>query len=256
MDIKMLRQHLLGGGRAEAGEKGSIRLSIPPTSSGYTDAQLDDYGELSRAEFPWAAPTTMRLRARASHPAPPGTLGFGFWNDPFGISLSGAGSFRRFPAAPQALWFFHGSLPNDFSFVDGGLGSGWKAAVLRSIRYPAVILVPGAAAAFALATLPIMRRWIVPLVRRQTAAADVVLNAPLDVWHEYSLIWQHDGATFQVDGVTVAETSVVPHAPLGFVVWIDNQYAVLSEDKGIRFGLLPTDAEYWLEIEDMRIKRG
>jgi len=256
MDFQKLRPHLLGGGQADKSKVKGIRLSIPPTSSGYADAQLDDYGGLSRSEFPWAAPTTLRLRARTSHPSPPGTLGFGFWNDPFGFSLSGAGSVRRLPAAPQAVWFFYGSKPNDFSFVEGGVGSGWKAATMQSVRYPAAVLIPGAASAFALGNLPLIRRWIVPLVRKQAAATEVLLDSTLSDWHEYGVAWRRDEVIFEVDGETVAESSNPPHPPLGFVVWIDNQYAVLSEERGIRFGLLPTDEEYGLEIQDLRVKRG
>jgi len=256
MDAKSLRPHLLGGGKAKTDDQGVIRLSIPATSSGYVDAQLDDYAEHSRSEFPWTGPTSLRLIARASHPAPPGTLGFGFWNDPFGVSLSGAGSVRRFPAAPQSLWFFYGSKPNDFNFDDGIVGSGWKAATMRSIRYPAAVLIPGAAAAFALGNLPLIRKWIVPLVRRQAAATEVLLDTPLNEWHEYALTWTSGGVVFKVDAEIVAETDIVPHGPLGFVMWIDNQYAVLSEKSGIRFGLLPTDEEYWLEIQDLQVRRG
>lgn len=256
MELNNLQPHLLGGGRAERDDVGGFQLSIPPTSSGYADAQLDDYKGLSRSDFPWAAPLTLRLRARASHPSPPGTLGFGFWNDPFGISLSGAGSVRRFPAAPQALWFFYGSKPNDFSFDDEIVGSGWKAATLRSVRYPAALLVPGAAAAFLLASLPLVRRWVVPLVRRQAAAREVLLDVPLNEWHEYDLTWTSSGVEFMVDGEVVAETDIVPHGPLGFVAWIDNQYAVLSVANGIRFGLLPTTEEYSLEIQGLELTRG
>ena len=255
MDVRDLKPHLLGGGRVEMDEVDGIRLSIPPTTHGYADSQLDDYRGLPRRDFPWKPPTTLRLRARASHASPPGTLGFGFWNDPFGFSLTGAGSLRRFPAAPQAIWFFYGSPPNDFSFVEGGPGSGWKAAALRSIRYPAAVLVPGAAAAFALASLPLMRKWVVPLVRRQAAATEVLLDTPLMEWHEYTLTWRPSGAVFEVDGQVVAESSIVPHEPLGFVAWIDNQYAVLSEARGLSFGLLRTEAEHWLEIQDLRVER-
>ncbi len=255
MDPASLREHLLGGGLAKYDGQGGVRLVIPPAEAGYTDAQLDDYGGLPRSQFAWSAPTSLCLRARASHPTPPGTLGFGFWNDPFGISLSGAGSLRRFPAAPQALWFFHGAPPNDFTFAQDGVGSGWKAASLRSIRYPSAVLIPGAAAAFAMGAIPLLRKWAVSLVRRQASAAEIPLGTPLDEWHDYCLTWMPDKASFEVDGTVVAEVSVVPHAPLGFVVWIDNQYAVLSEDKGIRFGLLPTNTEYWLEFQDLHLER-
>ena len=255
MELERLRPHLLGGGQLAMDANQGLRLSIPPAASGYADAQVDDYRGLGRAQFPWRPPVSMKLRARASHPNPPGTLGFGFWNDPFGVSLSGAGSLRRFPAAPQAVWFFHGSPPNDFSFVPGGIGSGWKAATVRSVRYPAAVLLPGVAAAFALGNLPFLRRWIVPLVRRRAAATEVQLSTPLNGWHEYALTWNADGAEFRVDGEIAASSSVVPHAPLGFVAWIDNQYAVLSAAKGIRFGLLPTNEEYWLELNDLVVEQ-
>ena len=92
--------------------------------------------------------------------------------------------------------------------------------------------------------------------RKQAAAAEVLLDTPLDEWHKYTFSWQPSGAVFRVDGEIVAETSIVPHGPLGFVVWIDNQYAVLSEANGIRFGLLPTEYEYSLEIQDLQVERG
>lgn len=94
------------------------------------------------------------------------------------------------------------------------------------------------------------------MVRKQAAAAEILLDTPLNEWHDYALSWQPGGAIFRVDGEVVAETSIAPHGPLGFVVWIDNQYAVLSEAKGIRFGLLPTEQEYSLEIQDLKVERG
>ena len=255
MDLGSLQPHLLGGGELALDTDAGFRLSIPPTVRGYADAQVDDYRGLRRAEFPWSPPLAMTLRARASHPNPRGTLGFGFWNDPFGVSLSGAGSLRRLPATPQAIWFFYGAPPNDFSFAKDGIGHGWKAATLRSVRYPAAVLVPAGAAAFALGNLPLLRRWIVPLVRKQAAGSEVELDTPLAEWHEYSLIWKPVGAEFSVDGQVVSNAGVVPHAPLGFVAWIDNQYAVLTEASGIRFGLLATNEEYWLEVQDLHIER-
>ena len=94
------------------------------------------------------------------------------------------------------------------------------------------------------------------MVRKQAAAVEILLDTPLDEWHEYAMSWQPSGAVFRIDGEIVAESSIVPHGPLGFVVWIDNQYAVLSEAKGIRFGLLPTGQEYSLEIQDLQVERG
>ncbi len=44
-----------------------------------------------------------------------------------------------------------------------------------------------------------------------------------------------------------------PVDPLGFVAWIDNQYAVVSPEQGLRFGTLPLPAEQWMEIADLEI---
>jgi hypothetical protein len=37
------------------------------------------------------------------------------------------------------------------------------------------------------------------------------------------------------------------------VVWIDNQYAIASPEKGFRFGVIPTGHQQWLEISDLEI---
>src|SRR3990172_5905181 len=94
-----LRPYLVGGGRLESGETG-FRLTLPPTPSGYADAQVDDYQGLPRHRFPWRPPLRLSLEARASHSAPLGTLGFGFWNDPFAPPPGVGGGAPRAPAPP------------------------------------------------------------------------------------------------------------------------------------------------------------
>lgn len=265
-----LRPHLIGGGRLELQPSGPIRLLLPPTGRGYVDAQLDDYQGLRRSGFRWTPPMSLSLRARASHPAPPGTLGFGLWNDPFGISLGGSGGVRRFPAAPQAVWFFYGSPPNDFDFgsreasraakpdpnrrsevaVPGGR---WRAAVIRSPRLPAWLVAPGAALAFLLSAIPGVRKPAVWAVRKAISGMQRPVAAPLDQWHHYRIDWRHGQVDFAVDGQPVASSPLAPAGRLGFVAWIDNQYAILSEKPGIRFGVLPTQTEAWLEIDDLEL---
>ncbi len=247
---------MIGGGRLEEPPGEAIRMLLPPTQSGYADAQVDDYQGRRRADFPWSPPMRLTLRARASHPAPPGTLGFGFWNDPFGVSLGGAGGVRRLPASPQAMWFFYGSTPNDFTFATGGSGSGWKAAVIRSPGIPVWLMAPGAALAFVSGAIPGVRVPVVQAIRRAVASAEAPIETPFDEWHTYRIAWRADGAHFEVDGRTVLESDVTPRGPLGFVAWIDNQYAVLSERRGIRFGTLPTTSEAWLDIADLDFAPG
>ena len=106
--------------------EGWARMTVPATPANrYTNAQLDDYHtrgpRAGRRLLANGAPLRLSLRARASPPAPPGTLGFGFWNEPF----STAGSIL---AAPSVVWFFYASPPSDMALVPGVPGHGWKAA--------------------------------------------------------------------------------------------------------------------------------
>ena len=246
-----LHTHLVGGGGLETGEAG-LRLTLPPTPSGYADAQVDDYQGLPRHRFPWRPPLHLSLEARASHSAPLGTLGFGFWNDPFAFGLGATG--RRLPAAPRALWFFYGSPPNQLAFSQGAAGQGWLAASLDSPALPAGLLLPLAAGALALSRLPLAGRLAVDAIRRAATAQEAQLSAGLDRWHRYALDWGETEALFSVDGEPALRVHTPPRAPLGFVAWIDNQYAALSTERGIRFGVLPTAEDQWLELRELSIR--
>jgi hypothetical protein len=250
-----LRPFLVGGGRADQTPDGGWRLTAPPVPHGYADAQIDDYQFLRRRDFPWRPPLRMALRARAGPKDPLGTLGFGFWNDPFTFSLGQGGAARRLPASPQALWFFYGSRPNDFAFAPGAPGAGWKAVSLSSLPLPSLALAPAAAAAFLLARLPILRGRVVGAVKKPIRAGEAALRAPLDEWHAYALEWHPCEARFEVDGTVVLVTPIVPRPPLGFVAWIDNQYATVSPEAGLGFGTIPTSGSQTLEIADLRIER-
>jgi hypothetical protein len=91
-------------------------------------------------------------------------------------------------------------------------------------------------------------------VQTAVAAAEADLSVPLTEWHTYQLHWETARVRFEVDGVPVLDAPVTPRGPLGFVAWIDNQFAVLSERAGIRFGVVPTTAPAWLEIADLEIR--
>jgi len=250
-----LTPFLAGGGRVEQSPDGAWRLSLPPTSRGYVDAQIDDYQSLPRAAFPWRPPLRLTLSARCRPSAPRGTLGFGFWNDPFTLSLGQGGAARRLPASPQAVWYFYGSPPNDLAFSGGVRGDGWKAVSLAGPRIPSPALAPGAAAAFALSRLPLLRGPVVRAARRTVRAAEASLLTPLDEWHTYTLEWHPCEARFEVDGEAVLISGIVPRPPLGFVAWIDNQFATASPEAGFRFGTLVTAETQTLEIADLHIQR-
>jgi hypothetical protein len=243
--------HLIGGARWEGSQQGLLRLILPPTAAGYANAQMDDYQNLPRRQFKWKPPVALKLRARSSTSEPRGTLGFGFWNDPF--SFGQAGASRRLPALPRAVWFFHGSPPHDLQLVDGIAGWGWKASSLDSMKAP--FLLPLAPLGLALSLIPILRSPAVRIAQGLLNAAESALEHDLSQWHDYSIHWQRDQVVFMIDGATVLRTDVSPSGPLGFVTWIDNQYMAFSQAKGIKFGILPTAEQQWLEISDLEIKR-
>jgi hypothetical protein len=243
----------IGGGVVCTTAESVTRMAIPGALHGYADAQLDTYRDKPRKDFPWRPPVRLALRARSSAPSPVGTLGFGFWNDPFTLSLGQGGAARRIPAAPQTVWFFYGSPPNHFTFTSGLKGHGFKAMAMRTPPIPPLILAPFAAVGILLAEIPVLRRLVLRTALRAVEAVEAELEVALDEWHQYALVWEFDHVRFEIDERTVLEEQIQVPGPLGFVTWIDNQYATVSPEKGFRFGVIPTDRSQWLEISDFNI---
>lgn len=244
-------------GRGQVSETGDgLRMTIPATPAGrYADAQVDDHGGVKRSRLPWRPPLRLSLRARASHPAPAGTLGFGLWNDPFAFSGGMAtGKGLQLPAAPSCAWFFYGSPPNDFSLFTGDPAPGWKAMTFHAASTFPYGVVGGLSAS----SLP-LARWLglarpaLALARRWVRTSQRDLGDP-SVWHDYALEWRSDGVKFWVDGVLVHETPVSPAGPLGFIAWIDNQYAVASASGHFAFGVLPVSEAQHLEVSGLRLE--
>ncbi|MGH2487310.1 MAG: family 16 glycosylhydrolase [Ktedonobacterales bacterium] len=71
-------------------------------------------------------------------------------------------------------------------------------------------------------------------------------------WHTYSLEWRPQRADFWVDGAHILTAAQPPAGPLGFVAWIDNQYAVATPRGSFRFGTLSGDPQ-WLELDHIHI---
>ncbi len=79
------------------------------------------------------------------------------------------------------------------------------------------------------------------------------LNVDAAQWHRYKLDWREDRVAFEVDDARVFESPVSPRAPLGLVIWIDNQYAAFTPEGKIGFGVLKNPEPAWLEIKDVEI---
>jgi hypothetical protein len=245
-------RHVPGVGELE--ETGSsLRLVLDgATKRRYSDAQIDDYQGLARRRFPWRPPLRLTIRARFSHTAGGllGTAGFGFWNDPF--LMTGA----RMPTLPRAIWFFYGSPPTNIKLDPAVSGAGWKAATIDALGAGQLALTPLAPLAILLMNLPPVYRVLWPRIQRILRVREAQVSAVMTGWHEYEVDWARAEASFAVDGRTVLENAPSPRGPLGFVLWLDNQYMVATPWGRFRWGLLDVPQRQWMEVEVLEIEPG
>lgn len=232
----------VGGGEINTVQD-SVIFAIEGAQAGaLSDAEIGDYHHPRRL-LPWQPPLEMEARARFSHPPAQllGTAGFGFWNNPF---VSG-----QVVASPNALWFFFASLPSQMGLAAGNLGHGWKAYSLNSGNIPSWLM------SFANLTLrlPLMRSLAYATAQIRIQAAEKVLEVVAEEWHNYHLVWRRDEAIFRVDGQEVLRAPHPPAGPLGFVAWMDNQFAVLKPSGEMQFGMLAISQRQWLEIDYIKI---
>ncbi len=240
----------IGAGRLDLND-GRLRCVLNPCDArAYSDAQISDYRGLPARAFPWRAPLRLTVRAWASHPTADlrGTAGFGFWNEPF-VPVGG-----QRPRLPRAAWFFFGSPPNAMTFAAGVPGHGWKAAVLDASRPAFWLLAPFALPGFLVMRVPALYRRLWPLAQRAIGAAETLLPVDLIDPHTYTLEWRAESVRFAVDGVDLLTTPAAPRGPLGFIAWMDNQYAIVTPQGRFGFGLLATTAQQWLALERIDIQ--
>ena len=216
----------------------------------YTDAQIDDYQTLPRRNFLWQPPLQMTVRARFSHPAGTlsGTAGFGFWNDPF--MMTGL----RWPAFPRVIWFFYSSSPSNMKLDLHTPGPGWKAGTLDANRWPFFLLLPLAPLAVPLMNVDKLYQTFWPIGQRALHVNEALLTVDMTQWHTYRIRWQKKAAHFEVDGKVVLQSQTSPRGPLGFVLWLDNQYMVVTPKGHFKYGLLAAPGEQWLELDRLEIK--
>ena len=233
-------------------------MIIPSVEQGkYADAQIDDYTGLSRSQFPWRPPLCMQVRARSTLPAATasdtseskgilrGTAGFGFWNYPFSVR----GDILMLP---EAIWFFYASPPSNMILVPNLPGWGWKAQVVHSMRLGAVFDTVPMALTTMLGLLTGETRPAARWMQRLAGASETMLTTDMTGWHTYTLEWRRSEARFEVDGKEVLRAPQPPTRPLGFVAWLDNQYAVATPRGQLRFGTVSSGPQ-WLELDSVKI---
>jgi hypothetical protein len=237
----------------------------------YRLAQLDDYATLARSHLLWQDQATLSLRCRVSDISLPGTWGFGFWNDPFAVSLGLGGMARRLPALPNCAWFFYGSPENHLSFrpsVESKVSRRWNAPksgdfelpshgflaqTFSAARIPSMLLGTGIFAAPLLFIRPVSK-WMRTIAGKSISEDAKRLELDPTQWHEYRLRWSPVRTEFGVDDSIVFETGVSPMGPLGLVIWIDNQYAAWRPDGTLRMGVLANPHPAWMEISELEVK--
>lgn len=246
---------------------GKLTMQVAPTPNNrYSNAQITDY-DYRTFEFRWQPPLRMTVQARfeTSPPNPlsiaiergrkdaplglVGTAGFGFWNHPFSPDVA-----RHF-SRPQAVWFFFASAPSNMQLAKSVPGSGWKAAAIDARRWQFLALLPFAPVGVLLMRIPALYDRLWAIGQRAIGVSERLLDAAL-LWktHTYTLDWRADGITFSVDGETIHEADHAPRGKLGFIAWIDNQYAIVTPQGHFGSGMVGVGQSQSLMLESILIE--
>jgi hypothetical protein len=171
-----------------------------------------------------------------------GTAGFGFWNDPFMLTE------KRLPALPRAIWFFYASPPSDMKLDLSTRGWGWKAATIDADRPSFWLLAPTIPIAVPLMHVDAAHRRLWPIAQRTIGVSEAPVDVDMTAWHTYVVEWGVRTARFLVDGQVILACATPPQGPLGLVIWLDNQYMIVTPQGRLRHGLLDKPGQQWLEL--------
>jgi beta-glucanase (GH16 family) len=92
-----------------------------------------------------------------------------------------------------------------------------------------------------------------PLGQRAIKVSEALIHAPMTAWHTYQLEWHKTTARFSVDGQVIHACTTPPRGPLGFVMWFDNQYMVVTPWGRFASGLLGSGDTQWMEVSALSI---
>lgn len=244
------RRYLTGSGTLEESAATLRFVTTDTTARQYSDAQLDDYRGFPGQKLIRNPPLRLTVRARFSAPDGElrGTAGFGFWNYPLLLFEP------RLPRLPRAIWFFYAAPPANMQLDLRTPGYGWKAATIDTQRPAALALLPTAPLAVLLMQAAPLYRALWPPIQRAVGVAEALVPAALTEWHTYTLEWGRRRSRFLVDGRVVLADAPSPRGPLGFVIWLDNQYLVVTPQGRFGWGLLDIPGRQWMEVEQLAIE--
>lgn len=248
-----------GGGKLQI-SKSILRMGFKSARVGkYTDTQIDDYTTLSRSEHYWKPPLRMTVRARSSHSAATadstnktkdilrGTSGFGFWNRPF--SMQG-----KWFTLPESVWFFYSAPPSNMALVPGISGWGWKSQVIHTTPLSVVTNTIPLILAMVFGWITGNTKPAAHWMQKFTGANEAIITEEMTKWHDYTLEWHRHESIFWVDKKLVLRVPRAPTKALGFVAWLDNEYAIATPNGELRFGKGASGPQ-WLDMDSVRIEK-
>ena len=218
-------------------------------ANNYHNAQVSSY--VTRKHLRHWPPLRMSLRAWAEGTLH-GTAGFGFWNHPYDPTMRHVSKLRL----PRAVWFFHASPPNHMPLAQNVPGHGWKCATFDAANWRFLALLPLAIPGFLAMRLPYLYERLWPAGQRALGVNEHLLPAStIYEPHDYWLEWLADCVVFSVDGEVVFIAPSAPQGPLGFVAWVDNQFAIVTPQGRFAYGLRHTTEPQTLHIESLHIEQ-
>src|SRR5262249_21888878 len=147
-----------------------------------------------------------------------------------------------------------GSPPSNMAFARGVPGYGWKVGTLDTSRASFLALAPTAPVGFLLMRIPALYRLLWPIAQQAMGVSEKLVPVSLTEPHTYRLDWLEKSVSFYVDDELLMHTSNSPRGPLGFVTWIDNQYAVVTPQGNIQIGLIAVPRAQWLALDNLTIE--
>ena len=134
-------------------------------------------------------------------------------------------------------------------------GYGWKAATIDTMRPHALLLAPFVPVAVPLMNIRPFYHAVWPIIQRAVNVEEAVIAAETTEWHTYAIEWRKEHDQFTVDGTTVLKNAPSPWGPLGLVMWLDNQYMVVTPWGRLGWGLLDISGCQWMEVDSLAIEK-
>jgi hypothetical protein len=96
------------------------------------------------------------------------------------------------------------------------------------------------------------RLW--PIGQWAIGAAEAPINVNLTQTHRYRLDWLTNSVHFFIDDQPILISPYSPRGQLGFVAWLDNQYAIVTPQGQFGMGLIAVKQRQWLTLESLTIE--